>query len=464
MAGFIRETTPKATPIVQTDFRHSLCRGETGCGKTTSFMLPNIQDRIQKNYGMLIVDVKGNLHSHVKAIATRENRLKDVLEIGVPWGSKINIFANISRSLFVDTLSEINGNTKDDFWISSALNIAGIIYDVFAIYKNLKSLTRGKINLSFDAQFDVETINRILSSFVSFAKFIKDCEKVANLLNIKNIAKLKKINMSENDIYLIRQFAQEFSVSYTKLFDFYKEIDKDNPAAGNGGVFFVLRSIMHMFIQNGFDGIIELKELLEGGKIVVLHAETYDESLFLALMNILYKRLLIRNNQKPITLFLDEFQRSVSKRNIPYIDLFREMNVEVIAAMQNIQQLENKIGERRCDEFLGNILHNYEYANHRENSLDTFEFVYKNKKSLAIPIFINNKEKVLAQMKWQNVSEKSLPLGWIYVRPEGYKRAIFVNIRTKKLKYYFILDKKDNLLTRELENIKNGIRTINNLT
>ena len=455
MAGFIQEQTPTISPIVKTDFRHSLCTGETGCGKTTSFMLPNIQNRIKENYGMLIIDIKGNLHSHVKSIAAKENRLKDVLEIGVPWGSKINIFENITRSLFLDTLSEINGNKKDDFWISSALNIAGIIYYVFAIYKNLKSLTKRKIKLYFDGDFDVHTISQILSSFTNFSHFVKNCEGVVDSLRIKEIAKLKNSHVSDNDIYLIRQFAQEFSIASKKLKDFYKEIDVDNPASGNGGVFFVLRSLMHLFTQNGLDGKVELKELLEQGKIVVLHSDTYDESLSLALMNILYKRLLIRNNQKPITLFIDEFQRSVSEKNIPYIDLFREMNVEVIAAMQNIQQLENKIGETRCNEFLGNILHNYEYANHRENSLDTFEFIYRNKKALATPIFIENKEKVLAQMKWQNISEATLPLGWIYVRPDGYKRAIIVNIRTKKLKYHYILDKKDSLLTQELENVKN---------
>jgi len=60
---------------------------------------------------------------------------------------------------------------------------------------------------------------------------------------------------------------------------------------------------------------------------------------------------------------------------------------EFIAAMQNVQQLENKLSETKCSEFLGNILHNYEYANHMENSLDTFEFTHKNKIAKATPMF-----------------------------------------------------------------------------
>jgi hypothetical protein len=206
---------------------------------------------------------------------------------------------------------------------------------------------------------------------------------------------------------------------------------------------------MNLFSQNGLDGNVELKELLEDGKIVVLHADTYDENLSLALMNILYKRLLVRNNQRPITLFIDEFQRSVSEDNIPYIDLFREMKVELIAAMQNVQQLENKLGDTRCDEFLGNVLHNYEYANHRENSLETFEYIYRNKKSVAKPIFLTNEEKIFAQIRWQILGYHSLPVGWIYLRPDGYKRAIISNVKTQEVKYHYMLEKKYSLLKRE---------------
>ncbi|MDF1879869.1 hypothetical protein JHD50_00900 [Sulfurimonas sp. MAG313] len=55
MAGFIHEDTPRKNPIVPSDFRHSLCVGSTGCGKISSFILPNMAKRMQKNYGMFIL-------------------------------------------------------------------------------------------------------------------------------------------------------------------------------------------------------------------------------------------------------------------------------------------------------------------------------------------------------------------------------------------------------------------------
>ena len=173
-------------------------------------------------------------------------------------------------------------------------------------------------------------------------------------------------------------------------------------------------------------------------------------------MNILYKRLLIRDNKKPISLFIDEFQRSVTKNNIVYVDLFREMKVELIAAIQNIHQLQNKLGEFSSNEFLGNILHNYEYADHTQNPLKEFEYLHNDKKYFAKPIFITEKNKILAQIKWQNYTKYKLPVGWIYLRQAGYKKVVILDVKTKKTKYQYLLDNKDMFLESELMRTKNS--------
>ena len=453
MTGFIQEKTNEITPIVESDFRHALCIGETGCGKTTSFMLPNIDDRVKKNYGILIVDVKGNLHSDVKVIAKKYARLEDVKEIGVPWGEKINVFENISRSLFLNTLSNIYGYKKD-VWISAALNVAANLYDILALSKNLEELLKNIKEIEFKYSFDTASLNEILSSFTSFKIFIDESKFISNVFSVKQIVSLSKHGICENDLYLVREFVQEFTQVLHKIDDFYKDIDQESPASGNGGSFFTLQSLVSTFSQNGLDGSLELKGLLEAGKIVIIHADAYDESLNLSIMNILYKRLLIRNNTKPITLFVDEFQRSVGEGNIPFIDLFREMNVELIAAMQNIYQLENKIGENRSNEFLGNVLHNYEYANHKANTLSTFEYMYHTKKAVAKPMFITKKEKILAQIEWQKSLRYPLARAWMYLRSEGHKRVLIKNVETNETKKHYLLEKKDVLLETELMRVK----------
>ncbi len=453
MAGFIQETVPTQLPLVPTDFRHALCLGETGCGKTTSFILPNIDQRLQSDCGMLIVDVKGNLHSQVKALARRHNKLHNVVEIGVPWGTKINLFKNISRSLFINTLDEINGSEKDRFWISASLNLAGQFYDVFTLIDNIKNILKDKKNICFSFQFDVKSLNNILSSVSNFKEFIDECKHVNTMFEIDKIASLIDEGINRNDLQLVRQFSKDLQYVSSKLHHFYNDIDENSPASGSGGVFFTLRNLMHTFSHTGLDGKIEIKSLLEQGKIVVLRSDAYDKNLTIAIMNILYQRLLVRNNSRHIALFIDEFQRTVSENNIPFVDLFREMKVELVAAMQNMKQLENKLGEGKCDEFLGNVLHNYTYADHRENNLDTFEFTQKGKTSIAQPIFLGNKEIVIAQLKWQELTKRPLYPGWIYYRPDGYKRAVILNVRTKESKYHYILDEEDQFLSRKIDMI-----------
>jgi len=231
----------------------------------------------------------------------------------------------------------------------------------------------------------------------------------------------------------------------SNLDSFYKEIDEDSPASGSGGVFFMFRSLMLTFSQTGLDGNTDVRSLLEDGKIVILRSEAYSSNLTLAMMNIIYKQLLIRNNERPISLFIDEFQRTVANKNIPYVDLFREMKVELIAAMQNIKQLENKLGVSETDEFLGNVLHNYTYADHLDNSLQTFEYIFKNKKSKAEPLFINEKEIIKAQIKWQRITKNTLSKEWVFFRQQGHKRAVIKNVKTGERKfYYFLTSVEDN--------------------
>lgn len=72
--------------VVNHDFTNAIIFGRTGSGKTSCAILPNIENRIKSNYGLLVYDFKGNLHLQVKYLANKYKRLSDVIEIGKPWG------------------------------------------------------------------------------------------------------------------------------------------------------------------------------------------------------------------------------------------------------------------------------------------------------------------------------------------------------------------------------------------
>ena len=57
--------------IVPKLYTHSCAVGQTGCGKTTSYIYPNLNERISLNDGILVMDYKGKEHNAVKVFANR---------------------------------------------------------------------------------------------------------------------------------------------------------------------------------------------------------------------------------------------------------------------------------------------------------------------------------------------------------------------------------------------------------
>ena len=457
MTGFIKTQTPETTPIVPTDFRHALCVGETGCGKTTSFILPNIKARLERGHGMLVVDYKGSLHSQLKVLAGDTKRLKEVLEVGVPWGTKINIFAGVSRALFLDTLEAVIDKDKNDIWTSSAIGLAGRLYDALALMRDLEEMTAEvkedtkEIFLSGDYTLSAASFIKIIGSKKSLEGFTSTMQVYIDYLSDENLmAWYEKRQLAKAQLGLIREFRMRLFRLENELSDFHEEIDTSSPASGNGGVLFSLRGLMGLFGREDFNGEADLKTLLESSQVVILRSDAFDKKLLAAVMNILYQRLLVRENDTPITLVVDEFQRTVSERNFPYVDVFREMKVELIAAMQNINQLKNRLDEEGAEELLANIIHNYSYADHRENSLKTFEFMHSSRKAKAIPLFLTPQRQMTAQKRWQKIHADLLEEGWVFKRSLGYKKVVIEHTKTKERRNHFLLFEKDRHYFDEL--------------
>ena len=99
--GFLQTsdiTSPSTSEILTpVTFTHSIAFGQTGCGKTTGFIYPNLKHRISLGHGILLFDYKGKEHLSTKFLADRAKRLGDVVEIGKPWGESINLVQNMDE-------------------------------------------------------------------------------------------------------------------------------------------------------------------------------------------------------------------------------------------------------------------------------------------------------------------------------------------------------------------------------
>ncbi|MBO4313630.1 MAG: type IV secretory system conjugative DNA transfer family protein, partial [Desulfovibrio sp.] len=110
--------------------RNILILGQTGSGKTTSVVLPSVRSLLAAGFGGLILDVKGSLRPHVRAIARACGREGDIVEFGSdPSANRTNLFAGLAVHEWVALLEtmtmdglEIDPNA---FWSAKGAKMAG---------------------------------------------------------------------------------------------------------------------------------------------------------------------------------------------------------------------------------------------------------------------------------------------------------------------------------------------------
>jgi len=445
MSGFIQEYTQEQRPLVNNDFTHAAAIGETGCGKTSSFILPNIEQRIIDNHGMFIIDYKGNLHFQVKALAKKHSKLQDVIEIGSAWGNSINLLANVEKNLFREVLAKQEEESKDMFWINSALNVFDLIYDLL------------KYRAYIIEAFDLNIVSRIkdkyskkISTFVeitqnkdSLEKFLKFNRLVLQELDEARIQK----EFSSQDTLLYNKFYNNIKYSNKKLEIFTKGIDDDRPSAGSAGILLVLRNHLFTFDSPSLNGDVDIVDYLtKSKKIVIFRAESLNQNALEGLMHCFYTRLAKKDCLSPVSLIIDEFQRTITKNSMPYVDVFREKRVELIAAFQNRSQIINKVEQERADELLLNIVSKYEYAQKEDNDLETFEYTLNGHKRKAQPIFFSQEELYEAQYDWQQINNNTITKNsgkWIYLKSYDTDKCKIINIDTLEQKDYFVPQKRE---------------------
>lgn len=438
-------------PIVKDEFSHAVCIGETGSGKTTGFVLPNIEDRLNRGYGLLIYDFKGTLSKNVKYLADKSDRLNDIYEIGTAWGESINIIKwQNSKELYELFFSIINKNDiSNSSWHSSAAILAVGIIEILRCIEELygwfkaNSLDMGDLEFFYSLDHEdkvtsvawgmdggskngsfrfcypksasIKAVNECVGTISNFAMFIDGGEALcASLkamlsramnekfaLSTKRFAEFKQI--SEN---AYEQFASAFkaleklSKNFGKLAS-YRELSltKTDDYAGNYGVIFSLNSAIYklcdfdFFSLDSFDAV----EALNKGKIIIVQTGLLSDDLANALNKSicmsLAKRAKLRD-KTPVSIIIDEAYRVINKNSDLATDILREAKAEIIIAIQNESQLVNKLGEAKYKELKGNLTEQFVFrCNDKNHSLETDVDVSK----LATHEFVRQDSKEIFQ-------------------------------------------------------------------
>ncbi|WP_141053784.1 hypothetical protein [Aliarcobacter cryaerophilus] len=480
--------------IVPKLYTHSCAVGQTGCGKTTSYIYPNLNERISNNNGILVMDYKGKEHNAVKVFANRHNRLNDVVEIGKPWGESINIIKYMSEANLEDFIVGILGlnDGKNDYWSSAGtnlgiacLNIIGklenlindmnkldnkdsIIYNCFktnlkddnpdlgylkgiSIVKNLKSLY--EITASTDSMklfaSNIDTLCCHIEEGIGNTIFYDDVDMELDDIDIKYKNILESFCLLEDSI----------KKYYPVLETFVKDKSNNNFTSILTAVNKPLASYATKDYLNGdnFDVI----EALNNSKIVVINTQELSEEILSNYCYSIFKELqkrVTKNKVCDVSIFIDEAQRVVSKYFDLPIDVLREAKVELFLSYQNEDLMIEKLGISKYQSLYKNIAHRYLFKNNEIglSNLKTFEYkdLSKNdihKIRLSKPIFLNDIELFDVEKEYQD----NLKLHSKYGIKEEYKNSIILSDISQFEKYQLILKDKDN--NNFIVNIEKGI-------
>jgi len=412
--GFSINEEEKVTynPIVPENFTSSICYGRTGSGKTTGFILPNIENRISLGHGILVYDYKGNQHEQVKYLAQKANKLNDVFEIGTQWGEKINILDNTNEKLLRNMLMS-NLETHDKYWSNAAINLFLNLYNLIGGFENF-------FEYAMEIQEDIIEYHLQEDFFQQYfsnpSAYLLSIKKIFDA--VKSIGNMEKfITKTSEDIESMKLFAKYALALYQelgydinkikKLFLALNDIEKyfdnlseyhmisntEDSVNGKFGVLGVLGSILSNFGAAEYlnNSKFDIVDALMDSKIVVINCLDIDELSLIMINSVIYTQLqkkLFYKNAADISIFIDEAHKILHRDYLPSVDTCRESKFEYILSTQDELLLRNKLGKDRCEELLRNIVTQFSFVTNLNESLyDThklkkFEYLnFENKRT-----------------------------------------------------------------------------------
>jgi len=432
--AIIEETKTENSLIVPANYTHSCAFGSTGCGKTTSYIYPNLNERTKNQHAILLFDYKGKESAAVKAIAKRNHRLQEVIEIGVPWGAKINLIKYMNEAEIREfTISIMGLEEKNPYWSIAGANIIVALWKAITGYCEILNVAE---KLDLKAHFEEPLIRYDYPSDLTFRSFAEITESKERLTDFAvNLPKLiKRFNyMLENELKVAfnensqESVFEEFEELSMAIVNFIDIVAKDmiplkafEEAKKSGNPSTTFQTII-LSMSTTFGSISELDafnedsldlvEALNSNKIVVINTKELHSTILSAFVNSLFNELSKRTvqvNIAPISIFIDEAQRVMNESTDIHIDVFREAKVELFLATQNSQLMIESIGENKFSALLQNLTELYLFKNilnfkeFQTDKLKVFEYYSNDKNDInsAKALFLDPNELFQAQREY----------------------------------------------------------------
>lgn len=370
------------------DFRHVLITGATGSGKTASLILPTLKKRILTNNSIIFLEYKGHEHRKIKYIAEQAGRLHDIVELGKPSGSFINIMSLFDTNMIQETIFNLcGGESKDPYWSTSASQLAIRIIELQRKLQKISQLLIADFDVAEDF-FTLSLNNSLLqkndyqllkiSEEVSFATLAKIIHTPTSVIlyfsSIKEIS--MKLDIVINDLYKnlhtdvvkekkLENLLSEF-ILFSELVNKYSSfsLQETDEAGGNNGVLQILQNAISTLATQDYinKGEVDILKRIDNNAIIIIDVQSLSSHIYSIFTESLLRRLGRRIKYqipKKVSIFIDEANRVLTPKIDLQNDILRESNVELILAIQNEEQMQIKFGELVWESIFLNIKHHY---------------------------------------------------------------------------------------------------------
>jgi|GEM_PF-2142750 len=397
--------------LVPLEFTNAICYGQTGSGKTSSFILPNIHNRIEQGHSIVVFDFKGNMHLKVKCIADNFRRLEDVLEIGVLWGESLNLLEGLSEKE-IDTLLSMGGHNTD-YWDVAALSLFKALYfsllELRELYTFLKKI-HGNIESSPLRAYDIAPTFNAIYALIKPSEIEKHIAVLGGAVGLIHKTLVESESLQENSKlkYALSHFEKKLKQFALEL-NAFKHIKEEERDSGNHGVMNCLKNMIQDIARIPFLNDTRAKPIGEliANKIVVINSENIGKSATQIINARLFAALKKRagdTKAQGVSIFIDEAHKIITPKTLPEVSVCRECRFEYIMATQDELLLRRGVGELETEEMLVNVAFVLSFKNindERCKHFETFWYLKDGIKSKAASMFFYEGLERAVEQKFQ---------------------------------------------------------------
>ena len=425
--------------IPAVDFQHVLCEGATGSGKTVSLVLPTLENRIERGHAIVFFDHKGHEHKKVKHLAQKAGRLNDIVEIGKPHGSYINLMAELDTIRLKDMINE-GGMSRDPYWANSSANI---LEDIVSLLRQLHTIIQAlKPFEEFDEkllkmlqelnEYGIDIYEKL--SFQTFAKIIATPGKLTQFKEIVAVLpNALEIMLREDDEHT-QSNGVELRLVFAKILTLQKVLksldrftlsqDKSDTNSGNNAVLQHLDNTIASYAKKDYVNTNEytIAALMQKNAIIIVDTQSFGDDVMKIFLESILKKAVMRlrtGSTSALSIFIDEANRVLFPSIDLHSDVLREASVELVLAIQNEEQMISKFSETVWNSIKLNIKHQYTIDIKHRISYNGGDFMFTKPMHLEDEVLIDAEHNYYALEDNQRNIQKHF-LGQSDILPNGF--------------------------------------------